>query len=263
MIVGRVRTALRFARVMLHYRWAAVSLCLRWLAMLPGFKRSVVRLENRYEVKQHLKKNNQSIGHALGDRTIVCAILGQTIAQLRIPEGVQATADQFFLNRPICDAKNMISLARQHIEIKAGDLVFDPGCGAGRHLFHFVDAYGCEAIGVDVYQSAIDVAETANCGRLVRFYAQSSLQPGFLDAALPSGCDFVFINSWLNHVKDYPGYREFADQIISKCRFLMVINSWKDRLEDLFDTPDILAYEVREGTQYALVRGRLRQTQAT
>ncbi|HRE15469.1 MAG TPA: class I SAM-dependent methyltransferase [Rhodocyclaceae bacterium] len=262
-MAGRLRTMLRFVRVMLDYRWAAVSFFLRWLEIVPGFKRSVVYLQDRYEVKQQLKKNRQSIGHALGDRTIVCTLMGRQLLRLRLAEGVQATADQFFLNRPIDDAKHMIALACQHIEIRVGDLVFDPGCGAGRHLFHFVDGYGCRAIGVDVYRPAIEVAETANWDHRVRFHAQSSLEPGFLDTVLPDGCDLVFINSWLNHVKDYPGYHEFADRIVGKCRFLLVITSVKDRLEDLFKAPDILAHEVRDATQYALLRGGRGQSQSS
>jgi SAM-dependent methyltransferase len=253
---GRARTALRFVRVMLYYRWAAVSFALRLFEILPGFKRSVEYPQDRYEIKQQLKKSQQSIGHALGDRTIVCTWFGRQIVRLRLVEGVQATADQFLLNRPVEDARHMIALARQHVAIRAGDLVFDPGCGAGRHLFHFVDVHRCRGIGVDIYQPAIDVAETANWDRSVHFHAQSSLAPGLLDSVLPDGCDFVFINSWLNHVKDYPGYREFAEKVVGKCRFMLVITSTKDSLDNLFDAPDILIHEVRDGTQFALLRGK-------
>lgn len=252
---GYLSNMLRFFRVVLRYRRAAISYCLRLLEILPGVRRSVVYLHDRYEVKQQLKSSNQSIGHALGDRTVICSLIGRRIFRLRLEEGVQATADQFFLNRPIDDAKHIIALARRRVEIRAGDLVFDPGCGAGRHLFHFVDTYGCRAIGVDIYHPAIDVAETANWDRQVRFYAQSSLEPGFLDKALPDGCDFVFINSWLNHVKDYPGYREFATRIVEKCRYLLVITSAKDSLDALFEEPEVLAHDLSDGTQFALIRG--------
>lgn len=204
-----------------------------------------------------MKQGKQSIGHALGDRTVVCTLLGLRIFSLRLAEGAQATADQFFLNRPVDDGRHMIDLARQIVEIRPGNLVFDPGCGAGRHLFHLVDSYGCKAVGIDIYRPAIEVAETANWNHQVRFFAQSSLEPGFLDRVLPNGCDFVFINSWLNHVKDYPGYREFVVRIVAKCRFLLVITSAKDRLDVLFETPDILVHDVRDGTQYALLRGTL------
>lgn len=260
---GYLSNMLRFFRVVLRYRRAAISYCLRLLEILPGVRRSVVYLHDRYEVKQQLKSSNQSIGHALGDRTVICSLIGRRIFRLRLEEGVQATADQFFLNRPIDDAKHIIALARRRVEIRAGDLVFDPGCGAGRHLFHFVDTYGCRAIGVDIYRPAIDVAETANWDRRVRFYAQSSLDPGFLDTALPDGCDFVFINSWLNHVKDYPGYREFAARIVEKCRYLLVITSAKDQLDHLFVALDVLEQEVRDGTRFALLRGTRQEAQPT
>lgn len=252
-----LKVGARFILIMLRYPKAGASLALKFLAIIPGFGRSVEYIQDRYQAKLQMKEGKQSIGHALGDRTIVCTLFRRQILSLKLAEGELATADQFFLNRPIDDVRHMIALAARFIEVHPGDLVFDPGCGAGRHLFYFVDAYGCKAVGVDIYRPAIAVAETANWGRQVRFYTQSSLEPGFLDAVLPNGCDFVFINSWLNHVKDYPGYREFAGRITGKCRFLLVITSAKDQLDILFETPDILVHDVRDGTQYALLRGAL------
>ncbi len=258
-MMGSLRSAARFLRVMLRYRRAGASFLLRGLEIVPGFRRKVAYLQDRYQVKQQMKQSQQSIGHALGDRTIVCTLAGRQVCSLRLPEGVEATADQFFLNRPIGDARHVIALASPFVRIRPGELVFDPGCGAGRHLYHFVDALGCRAIGVDIYKPAIDVAQTANWDRRVRFLAQSSIEPGFLDSVLPHGCDFVFINSWLNHVKDYAGYPEFARRVVDKCRYLLVITSAKDQLERLFERPDILVHEVRDGTQFALLRGALPQ----
>lgn len=250
-----LRLAARFILVMTRYPRAGFSFVLRFLEFFPGFKRFVQYRPDRYQVKQHLKKNKQSIGHALGDRKVTCSLFGCEILSLNLHEGAQATADQFFLNRPVDDARHMIAMARRLVEIRPGDTVFDPGCGAGRHLFHFVDKYRCEAVGVDVYQPAIEVAKAANWDRRVRFYADSSLDPGALESILPEGCDFVFINSWLNHVKDYPGYREFATEIVKKCRFLLVITSAKDQLGDLFESPDILVHDIHDGAQFALIRG--------
>lgn len=258
-MMGSLRSAVRFLRVILRYRRAGASFLLRVLEILPGFRYKVDYLQDRYQVKQQMKQSQQSIGHALGDRTIVCTWAGRQVCSLRLPEGVEATAYQFFLNRPIADARHLIALASPFVRIQPGDLVFDPGCGAGRHLYHFVDALGCRAIGVDIYKAAIDVAQTANWDLRVRFLGQSSIEPGFLDSILPHGCDFVFINSWLNHVKDYIGYPEFARRVVGKCRYLLVITSARDQLDRLFERPDILVREVRDGTQFALLRGTLSQ----
>lgn len=250
-----LKTMNRFVRVMMRYRWAGISFALRFFDYLPGFSRSVNYLENRYQAKMKLKEHKKSIGHALGDRTIVCSFLGRPFLKVRIEEGEQATADQFFLNRPVNDAKRVIALAGRFADIRPGDLVFDPGCGAGRHLFHFVDHYGCRAVGVDIYPPAIAVAETANWDRKISFYAQSSLEPGLLDKLMPEGCDFAFINSWLNHVKDYPGFADFSRQIVEKSRFLLVITSTKNSLEEFFENPEILIHEVQDKTRFALLRG--------
>ncbi len=258
--MGNLLNAVRFLRVMLRYRRAGASFLLRGLEIVPGFRRKVVYLQDRYQVKQQMKLRQQSIGHALGDRTIVCTWAGHQVCSLRLPEGVEATADQFFLNRPIRDAMHVIKLASQFVQIRPGELVFDPGCGAGRHLYYFVDSLGCRAIGIDIYKPAIEVAQTANWDRRVRFLSQSSIEPGILESVLPQGCDYVFINSWLNHIKDYPGYEEFARRVVMKCRYLLVITSTKDQLDRLLDLAEILAHEVRDGTQFALLRGSLSQT---
>jgi len=249
------RLAVRFILVMIRYPRAGFSFVLRCLGLFPGLKRSVHYRKDRYQHKQRLKENKQSIGHALGDRKVACSLFGREILGFNLQEGAEATADQFFLNRPIDDARHMIAMASRFVKIRPGDILFDPGCGAGRHLFHFVDKYRCRAVGVDVYPPAIEVAKAANWDRMVRFYADSSLEPGLLESILPEGCDFVFINSWLNHVKDYPGYREFATRIVEKCRFLLVITSAKDDLGALFEKPDILVHGIHDGARFALIRG--------
>lgn len=251
----RIRQLVRFALVVVRYPKAGLSYALKYLELFPGFKRTIQYRQDRYQLKQQLKQNKLSIGHALGDRIVVCTLFGREILSYSLQEGAQATADQFFLNRPLDDARHMIALASRFIEIRPGDFIFDPGCGAGRHLFHFVDKYGCEAVGVDIYRPAIEVAQVANWDRRVQFYAESSLAPGLVEKMLPEGCDFVFINSWLNHVKDYPGYKEFSSLIRKKCRYLLVITSAKDQLDELFESPEVLVHDTRDGTQYALIRG--------
>ena len=250
----------RFILVAVRYPWAGLSFVLRFLEVIPGYRRSVQYKKDRSQTKQKLKENGFSIGHASGDRTIACSLFGRELLSFSLSEGAEATADQFYLNRSIDDAEHLVSLASPFVRIRPGELVFDPGCGAGRHLCHFVDALGCRAIGVDIYKPAIEVAQTANLGGHVRFLAQSSIEPGFLDSVLPQGCDFVFINSWLNHVKEYPGYAEFARRVVGKCRYLLVITSAKDHMDRLFERPDVLVHEVRDGTQFALLRGALPQS---
>ena len=167
-----------------------ISFVLKFLEVIPGFRRTVQYRQDRYQAKLQLKENQESIGHALGDRNVVCSLFGHDFLSFDLSEGVQATADQFYLNRPIDDVKHLIALASRFVEIRPGDSVFDPGCGAGRHLFHLVDKYRCDAVGVDIYGPAIEVAEVANWDRRVRFYADSSLDPGLLESVLPQGLRF-------------------------------------------------------------------------
>lgn len=245
----------RFLRVMVKYPRAGISFLLRVFDIVPGSRRFVQYRKDRVEEKLRLKGNKQNIGHALGDRHIVCTLFGWEIIRFKLAEGAEATADQFFLNRPVWDVKHLLKLAGPYVRIAPGDSVFDPGCGAGRHLLYLADTLSCDAIGVDVYEPAIEVAEVANYDHKVRFMAKSSIAPGFLDRVIPDGCDVVFINSWLNHVKDFDGYSEFAAAIMPKCRFLLVITSAKDDLQDLFEQPEILVHDEREGTRFVVIRG--------
>jgi len=250
------KQAARFLRVGGRYPRAGLSFLLRALDLLPGFRRSVQYRTDRYQEKLRLKARKEPIGHALGDRTVVCTLLGRELYAIALAEGAEATADQFYLNRPLDDARHLIKLAEPFVCLGTGDLVFDPGCGAGRHLLYLVDRFACRGVGVDVHAPAIEVAKVADPRGLVRFLAESSIAPGFLDRELPGGCDVVFINSWLNHVKDYQGYQEFAAEVLDKSRFLLVITSAKDDLQALFVESEILVHEERDGTRFAVIRGR-------
>jgi SAM-dependent methyltransferase len=252
-----IKTCLRVAAVMCCHPKTGLSFSLRLLTNIPGIERSIEYISGRVALKQNLKSKLKNVGHALSDREIHCTIFGYQIFRLKIFEGAQATADQFFVNRPISDAKFIIKLASKFFVVKSNDLVFDPGCGAGRHLYYFVDRFNCQAIGADIYPPAIEVARIANWKGRVKFHCGSSIESNFLDLVLPNGCDFVFINSWLNHVKDYPGYDYFAARIAHKCRFLMIITNTKDRIDELFPSPKILVREVVGSTQYVILKGRL------
>ena len=69
--------------------------------------------------------------------------------------------------------------------------------------------------------------------------------------------DYVFINSWLNHVYEYPRYDEMIKKLLQSCRYMMVINSVKFKLDELIPKADILLVEIHDNAQYALIKGEL------
>lgn len=258
-MMRRFMTATRYLRVMLHYRWAALCYLLGLLRILPRFELSTAYIRQRTELKGRIKNSGKSVGHALGDRVISYSFCRWKFAQVRLAEGRQATAHQFFLNRPVNDLNYLLKISSNIFAIRSSDIIFDPGCGAGRQLLHLSDSFGCQGIGVDIYSPAIEVAETANWDHRVRFYAQTSLRPGALDELLPDGCDFVLMNSWLNHVRDSDGYSQCIAKLVDRSRFLLIIGSAKYGLEQFFDSPDIVTQVVDNDTLYAVLRGGLRE----
>lgn len=197
------------------------------------------------------------MGHAFKEKIVSLLFRDVKLIEFKIPEGVELTAEHFFLNRPVKDVKILLNLTNRFICIKQSNLIFDPGCGTGRHLFYLVDRFGCKGLGVDVYPPAIKVAQKANRYGRVSFYNCSSLKKGLIDEIIPNGCEYIFINSWLNHVYNYDGYNVFTQKLLASCRYILLISSSKKYgLKEFFPNSVILVEEVQDGTLYALIKGK-------
>jgi Methyltransferase domain len=252
-----LKSVIRHAIIILAYPKAGTAFLLKWVGRLPLFKYRVRRdNESLYERKVYLRDNKRNMGHAFKEKKVGLLFGNVKLIEFIITEGAELTAEHFFLNRPIKDVQTLFNLASRYIFIKQSSLIFDPGCGTGRHLFYLVDRYGCKGVGVDVYPPAIKIAQKANLDGRISFYNCSSLKKGLLDDIIPNGCEYVFINSWLNHVYNYDGYSVFIKKLLSSCQYLLLISSSKKYgLEELFPNPVILVEEVQDGTLYALIKG--------
>jgi len=238
---------------------------LKYLGRLPIFKYSVYRDNNSlYKKKQYLRKKKGNVGHAFEEKIVCISFLKWKLLEFNLTEGEELTAEHFFLNRPIIDVEYLLEISKEYIKIDQSSLIFDPGCGTGRHLFYLADKYDCYGVGVDVYAPAIAIAQKVNLGKRIRFYNCSSLEDGLLDKIIPNGCEYVFINSWLNHVYKYDGYDGFIDKLLSSCRYILLISSLKFELEEFFPNPEVIIEkkheklngEVRYGTRYAVIKGK-------
>ena len=177
------------------------------------------------------------------------------MCRVTIKTDEELSAEHFYLNRSTDDADFLLKLCKDHININKETLIFDPGCGTGRHLLYLVDKYSCKGIGVDIHAPAIVVAKRANWDNHVEFHSLSSLEEGVLERLIPNGCDYVFINSWLNHVYGYDGYDEFIKKIVNSCRMILLITSIKNDLQEYLPNPVIIEHEIRGKSQYVLIKG--------
>ncbi|MDD5450327.1 MAG: class I SAM-dependent methyltransferase [Desulfovibrionales bacterium] len=208
-----------------------------------------------YRHKQCLRESKKNVGHAVIGKEVALTFLNRELCRVKIKNDEELSAEHFYLNRSTADADFLLKLCNGHININKDTLIFDPGCGTGRHLLYLVDKFGCKGIGVDVYSPAIEVAKRASWDKHVEFYSLSSLEKGVLERLIPDGCDYVFINSWLNHVYGYDGYGEFIKKIVNSCRMILLITSIKNDLQKYLPNPEILVHEIRGKSQYALIKG--------
>ena len=251
-----MRTALRFLLVIKSYPRAGISFFFRFFNPFYGFKRAVLRdYDEIYKHKQCLRKSKKNVGHAAMGKEVALTFLNRELCRVTIKTDEELSAEHFYLNRSTADVDFLLKLCNEHININKETLIFDPGCGTGRHLFYLVDKFGCKGIGVDVHAPAIEVARRANWDNRVEFHALSSIEEGVLERLIPEGCDHVFINSWLNHVYGYDGYDQFINKIIDSSRMILLITSIKNDLQKYLPNPEILVHEIRGKSQYVLIKG--------
>lgn len=249
---------LRSLFVMFSFPSAGLAFILRIFGLIYGFKYKELRdYSEIIRVKEELRAKGKSVGHAVQSKKVGLFFLKFKLITLLIEKGENLTAEHFFLNRPLNDVKQLLFFCKDYLTISKDEIVFDPGCGTGKHLFYLADYYKCVGVGVDVYAPAIKVANSANFDNSVRFYNHSMLEVYSDNKIVPNNCDYVFINSWLSHVYMYPGYHEMINKLLQSCRYMLVINSVKFTLEELIPKADILVLEIRDNAQYALIRGEL------
>ena len=69
-------------------------------------------------MKDIRRKNKENVGHAIGNRVRILFFLRYKIFKLKMFEGVEATLDQFYLNRSLNDLKRLIKNINQDLSDK-------------------------------------------------------------------------------------------------------------------------------------------------
>lgn len=260
-----IKSIYRHILIFLNYPKLALLLFLKLLCKLFFFKYSLIR-DNQKILKNKIlkKKNSLDLGHAIIDKKYKFYLFNYQICSISIREGNELTAEHFFLNRPINDLLYLIQKTRHLISFNSKSIIFDPGCGTGKHLIYFNDKYFSKCIGVDIYSPAIKIANLIKLNSdKINFYNHSSLDIDFIKNLLPNGCDFIFINSWLNHVSHHKDFHFLCLYLIKSCKYLLLINSSKYKIQDFFKNVDVLFEEVKlkknnldVGVRFALIKGK-------
>jgi len=239
-----------------HYPICISIIICKYIGKLYGFK--CIETRALKDIKLNRKKQNKDtfVGHATSSKYVQLNILDCKLFSIEIEEGEDLTADHFFLQRPLFDAIYWYSKCKDFIQLDSNSIIFDPGCGTGKHLFYLVDELNCTGIGIDIYKPAISVANKLNIGNKVAFHKGSSLDIDYLSSKLPQVCDLVFINSWIGHVSTKNGFNKFIQKLNSISLFIMIIASPNDNIHEIFNDFDLILFKDKGETHYYLFRGK-------
>ena len=146
---------------------------------------------------------------------------------------MSATVEQFYFNRNLRYLENFIYSNSSLKKILTNGLVFDPGCGCGKHLLYLKDKFNSKIFGVDVYKPAIDAAKIADYLNEGKFMNNDSLDLNFLKNNLKEKMDVLLIDSWLEHVAHSPNLEKGINYIINKTNYALIIKS--DKENEIFE----------------------------
>ncbi len=132
-----IKTITRYLFVMFGFPRAGLAFSLRILGFIYGFNYKVLRDYNQIiKIKKKLRSKGKSVGHAVQSKKVGFFFLKFNLFNLIVNKGEMLTAEHFFLNRPVNDVKLLLQICKGYVTITREDLIFDPGCGTGKHLFY-------------------------------------------------------------------------------------------------------------------------------
>jgi len=249
---------IRWYKVIVSYNHAALGYLFTKLSKIYFF--SVVIKRDKESIEKFKKEGrlrDKNIGHAKFDKLITLRLLNFKLGSILIEEGGELSAEHFYLNRNLKDIKLILKIFKKNVKIDSNSLIFDPGCGTGKHLSYLVDRYNCHGIGIDAYKYAIKVAELINYDNRIDFYNKSSLENETIINIMPKKCNYIFINSWLGHVVHHKNFENMIRYLLKISEFILVIEPKYNKLDSYFPIENVIESIIIDENQYALIRGNL------
>ena len=202
--------------------------------VFPLFIFDVKYISKKLEQKQKDITNQKNIGSVRGKRIYSLKVFNFILLKKSFPEGEIATFLQFYLFRPLNDLKFIFKeLVSERIKINKNSLIFEPGCGTGKHLIYLNQKYNCSVYGNDSYLPCINIAKFMQGNRKKIYFENfSALDINRLDKFLPKKIDLIYMNSYLNHIFHHNNYFEFIKFISYRSKYIALIIN-KKYLSDL------------------------------
>lgn len=216
---------------------------------------------NKVEQKQKDILNQKNIGNVRGKRTYSLKFFNFTLFRKSFPEGEIVTFLQFYLFRPLNDLRFLIKeLVSERIDLNQNSVIFEPGCGTGKHLMYLNKKYNCSVYGNDSYSSCIRIAKFMQGSRKgIYFENFSALDINKLEKFLPKKIDFIYMNSYLNHIFHHQNYFKFVEFISYRSKYIALIIN-KKYLNDLDKfLPNYKTKKVinQDSTSYILLKSKM------
>ena len=229
--------------------------------ILPLFTFEIEYETNKRELKHRDITNKKNIGSVKGKRVYSLKIFNFTLFKKIFSEGEIATFLQFYLFRPLNDLRFLFKeLISERIKINQNSVIYEPGCGTGKHLIFLNQKYNCSVYGNDSYPPCIKIAKSIK-GPRKRIYFEnfSALDINKLDNFLPKKIDIIYMNSYLNHVFHHNNYFEFIEFISHRSKYIGLIINIK-YLDDLdFYLPNYRIIKVlnQDSTSYIFLESKM------
>ena len=82
-------------------------------------------------------------------------------------------------------------------------IIFEPGCNVGKILTYFSDKYGCNVLGVDIFEPSISAAKKTSISKKETFICKNLVTSQFLNVYSNNHFDLVLLSSHLVHIKHH------------------------------------------------------------
>ncbi len=216
----------RACRYMCKYPATFIPLLYFVLSKLIPFLMVKVRyISDKYEIKKKEIKSNKNIGNVRGEREYSLLLFDFILSKKKFAEGEVSTFLQFYLFRSTNDLEFLINnLINNFIDLK-NKVVFEPGCGTGKHLIYLNKKFGCSVYGVDSYKPCINIANFLKRESMnkIFFKDMSALDINRLDQFIPLKVDIIYMNSYLNHIFHHVNYVEFIEFLSRRSKYVALI----------------------------------------
>ena len=226
--------------------------------VIPFLRVKVSYLSNKYELKKKDIKRKKNIGNARGEREYSLLLFNFSISKKRFIEGEVSTFLQFYLFRPTNDLRFLIdNLIKNYIDLK-NKVVFEPGCGTGKHLIYLNSNYDCSVYGVDSYEPCINIAKFFKGVSKDKIFLKnmSALDIDKLDQFIPQKVDIIYMNSYLNHIFHHENYLDFIKLLSRRSEYIALIINKKyiNNIEIYMPYYNLIKVINKDSTSYTIFR---------